>query len=239
MRQLSNARKIAAYPSYPLFPQVRVFHCGYAYLHHVLPDLAWFSGCSDFKCLAIFACYKGSGRTLEQVPAADRQLPAGQWTAAPRSVRANAKNPPLTWRINPSQLQQLDDGKSLYSPTSAYVNGFMVTLNVERQAKDGGGCTLGIYLNVDSAAMRSVPWAASAVALVRLNAVKVVGPKQNEKLVQGKRSWNALVGTRGRGWPNFLGRSGASIAEVVAPYLREGHLHVEAELPAVDMSPDL
>jgi hypothetical protein len=212
--------------------QVRVFHCGSAYLAHCVPNLAWFKGCGNFKRISMLLRYKYAGFKVQDVHPGNKTTLVGRWVACPRSGAA-AIGPPLAWRVSPSQLQQADDGQTVHCPASAYVNGFMVQLSLAlRTAKDGGS-TLGIFVGLaPRAATRPVPWAHAPSVLVRLGAIKVVGSELEHAKCGALPG--CLVCGETWGWPNFFGKSASSVAELVAPYLRDGHLHIEAEPPAMD-----
>ena len=207
---------------------VRVKHLSPTYLHSVLPDLKWFQDtCSPKEVGLLRALLVQSGH------AGSSCLWSGPktWSADERTGTAAMPAPTdIEWSLGAAEHVALDGGQlngNIFSPDKAYLNGVFYKLCAKKYAEAKGDIvSLGVFLHVDSGEMRSV--------------LNFWDPERQPCLFEAElwaggsvRHWIRHVSTSsGIGFPDLLGRSGATIAEVVAPSLSEGHLSLKVVIKA-------
>ena len=208
---------------------VRVGQLSPTYLHCVLPDLKWFqNNCSGegrlVRALQLKSGHVGASCSSWAGPAA--------WVADKRKGTAMPASIGLEWNLGAGDIAALDvlplSCCKIYSPGKAYLSGIFYELLVQKVAKAIGdpAVTLGVYLRVDFGSMRPV--------------LEFWDPEGQPclfraELCASRRVWQQLHSVctgPSVGAANFLGRSGATIAEVVAPYLDEGRLNLKAVIRA-------
>ena len=206
---------------------VRVGRLSPTYLHCILPDLKWFqkscSGDARFlRASFVKAGHDGASSPPDEGPAA--------WVADKRKGTAMPASVDLEWIFGAGDIEALDGGSRLHStdsPDKAYLNGVIYKLSAQKYAKvEGDPVTLGLYLEVDSGSMRSM--------LDFWDEEMQPCHYRHELWAAGSRRIRTHLVTASSGWGlnNLLGRSSATIAEVVAPSLNDGCLSLKAVIKA-------
>ena len=138
----------------------------------------------------------------------------------------------LEWNLGAEDIAAIDESplncdKCL--PNKAYLDGMFYELLVQkgRVSKDDPAMTFGVFLQVASGSMSQVlkswdPFEQPCVLRAELWAAN----KMREL-----HGVNCKAGS-GRGYRNFLNRSGTTIAEAVGPFLVEGRLNLKAVIKA-------
>ena len=208
---------------------MRVTHLSPTYLHSVLPDLKWFrescSGDAKFLRASLVKAGHGGAACLPgEGPAA--------WIADKRKGTAMPASIDLEWKLGAGDILELDGppiNRSVFSPSKAYLNGIFYELQAQKFAKaegDPAAVTLGVYLRVDSGSMRSVLDFWDPVGQPCLFRAELWASGRALQQLHHVYTGSSL------GTVNLLGRSGATIAEVVAPSLNDGRLNLKAVIRA-------
>ena len=208
---------------------LRVAHLSPTYLHYVLPDLKWFQeNCSEdaifLRASFVKSCHIDAPCSLLEGPAA--------WVADKRKGTAMPVSIDIEWHLVAADFLQLDEApprRNFFCPQAkAYLNGVFYTLVVQKFAKaEGGPVTLAVFLHVDVDTMRSVMcfWDTKRQPCFFKAKLHAAGSVLS-------RLFNVVISS-GLGTVNILRRSGATIAEVVAPSLTNGCLSLKAVIEAV------
>ena len=211
--------------------RVRVGQLSPTYLHSVLPDLKWFQEiCSS----------SGDGRFVRTLQVMSAQVgtsclgwdgPAG-WIADGRNGTAMPSSVSLEWNLGAEDIISIDESPlncNKICPVKAYFDGIFYELLVKKVAKAKGdsAVTLGVFLRVASDSMSQVlnSWDPDGQPCVL----------RTELWASNKmRELHGVLGQAGlgRGYSDLLDRSGATIAEVVTPFLNEGKLNLKAIIKA-------
>ena len=210
---------------------VRVKHLSATYLHGVLPDLKWFQDCcsEDARFLSALNMETATGRRCFGWTG-----PAS-WIAVQRSGTAMPESAIIAWDLGSDELEGLDAAADagLYSPTGAYLNGvfFGLVLRTEEaeeevEGVDVEGITLGMYLAVNTVKMNRILGCWGKDKIFCLFKAELWGGGEFGLGLDDLES-HAQFGSH-----DILHRSGATIAELVAPSLVEGRLHLKAVITA-------
>ena len=204
---------------------IRVRHLSPFYLNCVLPDLKWFQeGCAAAE-LAVVPLL----RTLQlQAANPDVDIGARCWRdlkgpAAWMDKKRHAA-PILSTKhfdLGPTELATLATMRS-YSSDSTYLNGVFYKLFAKVHDVKGGGVTLGVSLAVDSESSLNI-WDEDQPLLLEMSL----------RLSHGRiKKTVDRISRIGEPWShkNFLNKSGATLMELVAPFLEEGSLCLRATI---------
>ena len=215
---------------------VRVAHLSEVYLHCVLPDLKWF----------MHSCDSNHSRLLRIIQLRKNGPDAayGDWTGPPAWISEKRKGTALPdstaiiWELDRLSVTGLDaiavdtSRRYLFSPDSAYLNGIFYRVIVERQTSQcccnkcsKAAVTLGLYVHPYVQAMQAALgfWDCGRHPCFYSGELSASTVMQTlDPVVSGS---SACVPW---GIHDILGRSSATIAEVVAPFLVDGRLSLKA-----------
>ena len=211
---------------------VRLEHLSEEYLHHVLPNLEWFieSCCDEEACDFLRILLLRKSRPDVGYGACSNWEGPPAWSSGKRKGTALPESATLFWDLEPQDILEMDTianpmCDALGSPQNTYINGVFVKLRAQRGGADAA-VTLAVYLCPDVQAMQAAlgSWDCSMHPLFysgelwASTAMKSIGPE--------------ISSSPGQGFKDIFGRSAASIAEVVAPYLVDGRLSLKAVIKA-------
>ena len=212
---------------------VRVGQLSPTYLNSVLPDLKWFQGsCSSeegrlVRALQVRSGHAGASCSPWPGPAA--------WISDKRRRTVAQTSVCLEWSLGAGDIATIDSlprGCVLDSPGKAYSNGIFYELYVSKvaEAKGDPAVTLGFCLRVACGSMNHVLESWNPDEQPCLFRAELWVPSCTT--VGTTRQLHNVCTGSGSGVTNLLGRSGATIAEVVAPFLKEGRLSLKAVIKA-------
>ena len=205
---------------------VRVKHLSGTYLHGVLPDLKWFQrSCSkEVKFLRGMHVQKATGGNR-----IDWEGPAA-WIAPKRKETSMPASAAVNWSLGPEELRQLYTSATdleIISPGSTYLNGVFYKLSAAGKGGEAkGGMTFGVNLTVDEVEMEAMLgfWDCDNNPVLFKAELWVADRLEGEV--------NTVSHSLVYGFNDILGRSAATLAELVAPLLVGGYLSLKAVIKA-------
>jgi len=215
-----------------LADQVRVLHCGPAYLQHILPNLDWFRHVSDFHLLAKASMFTQLRRKNDDgLDAADEGFPPG-WTKTPyRKIVLSPTT--ILWELDVTAgiLARLECGDHVTPDTTpVYTNGFWFTVKLELlplMTDDDDEYGLGLYVKLATEKM-AVAWDGNTMTLPFRCSASVgsveLASTQPVLFMQGS----------GTGWEYATKSAAATAEELLGPHLVDGKLKGRINLSEVD-----
>ena len=214
---------------------VRVQHLSPLYLLCVLPDLIWFKDAGVVMALRSLALKSALGTIpgLQFLPCSS--FPAA-WKAAKRINISLPESAVLTWDLGPQELgdleaaaprtqgQQPDLLTRMLSPGSVYLDGIAYQLSVGKYTdpQNAAKVTFGMVLAVDYVVMKTVTGSLSPdQQQLPLRYLAELSAGSNRHTLN-------TISLSPVGLCDYLGQSGSTLAEVVAPHLVEGRLTLKA-----------
>ena len=205
---------------------LRVENLSATYLHGVLPDLKWFQeSCSEeARFLRGMHMQRAIGGSH-----IDWEGPA-VWIAQKRKETSMSASATVNWSLGPEELGQLYTSAAdltIISPGNAYLNGVFYRPSAARNGGETmGGMTFGMYLTVDDDEMEAMLgfWDSDDNPVLFKAELWVANQLEGEM--------NTVCHGLALGFTDVLGRSAATLAELIAPLLVGGCLSLKAVIKA-------
>jgi hypothetical protein len=199
---------------------VRVFHLSLSYLITVLPSLEWFRSCSGMERLPRLQAHKTMPTdrcTRSNAQGCEADFP-GAWCEPPRAETTRFHTAEIDLDVSPDELMSLATGKEHLKLKTVYVNGFIFHVWAFPLTIAAGGpgsearCSLALAIGVDDEAMRETlgVWTPVQTAFIEVHLRMPAGDIKARMAMSGGRC--SCI-------EDCLGRSCATIEEVVAPYV--------------------
>ena len=208
---------------------VRVAHLSDMYLHCVLPDSEWFMKHCDSGAIGVLRALQ-LRKCRPDADCRTTRMGPPSWNSGKRKGTAIPESTDIVWKLEPKDIMELDASDSpsvvFNSPNSTYLNGVFYRLRAQKveAANNEAAVTLGLYLCLDAKAMEATfgIWDCNrhpclyGGELSVSTAMKRMGP-----VVTSNPDW---------GFKDILGRSAATIAELVSQLLVDGRLSLKAAI---------
>ncbi len=209
-----NGRQLGQEQRKGLASCVRVINLSWSYLTTVVPKLDLFEGCDGMGSLQHLLLFKAAKLSCKH----GLDIPAN-WLSTPRKTVSGILPQLLSVSIDFEEVKKIGGG-SWVTSALRYCNGFFFFLSVDMGGEEGRR-TLGAYLHVQKSALRSDNGGGAAVQF------HIVSEGRKGKLD------GMLVCGLGLGRHDCLGRTGATLEEAVAPFMKDGKMEIYVEITDV------
>ena len=207
---------------------VRVEHLSDVYWQSVVPDLTWFmesDGCGSRGTVGLLRIMQ-LRKSRPDAGHADWTGPPA-WSSGKRKGTAVPESVALIQELDSQDILKLDAtaNQTLYSSNNTYLNGVFYKLGHEKRKvanSSEAAVTFGMFLCPDVKAMQAALgfWDCTRhPCLFSAELSASTKMKRLQPVISSSSAW---------GFPDILGKSAATVAELFAPFLVDGRLSLKA-----------